>query len=161
MRKVFPGGTRGSGQSAIALDAMVPSDEDRQELELRLREKLEGFNNEYVAQFRDGFGMGHNAQTQSLYTKAATDVTLTRHLAKLSSGFTSPADPPQLIEYGCVFKLVPAGHADTADVPTLQAIPQGDYRPDKFESHDGDARIMCVPCMRNAFFYCTKTLDST
>jgi hypothetical protein len=96
---------------------------------------------------RDGFDVNTSTHFRNLYGKAAKDPAFRRVLDTLGTGFKG-ADPPQLTENGgCLFKLVPAGHIPSGEVPTLDEIAQGDYQPEKFETHDGDARIMCIPCM--------------
>ena len=98
---------------------------------------------------RKGFDMQVESANRPHMTRAEkTDLVHAEYLKKLGGvGWQGDFVPEMLRQYNEeLFKVVQPKSTDQV-VPTFKAVPQGAYDPLECETHDGVARVMCLPCM--------------
>jgi hypothetical protein len=146
MRADWPAGDRGKASGGSYIGG-VTKEEDKKDV-LKNENKLAAYAAECVQGMRKGFGMQVESADRPHMTRAEkTDLVHADYFKQLGLGWQGSFVPEALRQSnGQLFKVVRPKSTDKV-VPTLSELPQGEYDPLECETHDGVARVMCLPCM--------------
>jgi hypothetical protein len=145
-RVKWPSNDRGKASGGSYIGG-VTKEEDKKKV-LENDKKLAAYAEECFQGMRNGFDMQVESANRPHMTRAdKPDLVHADYLKQLGVGWQGDFVPEALRQSNEeLFKVVQPKSTDQV-VPTFKAVPQGGYDPPECETHDGVARIMCLPCM--------------